>query len=411
MICEPHYHSLLAWLSSKVHQLSYGGDGFCFDEYGGHNPGFRASFEYLLFSIRQDRTPSLVTINQTPGARDAIIGTPGTGVLFGGNYDQGLFSGGRLTLIYNFDPCGHLGIGGSFFMLGQRTTRFSAESDLMGNPILAIPFYRSSVDASGNPVLPPGETATFVSQPGEFAGNVAVTATTRLLGADINVRKQLWQGSGLLPGNWCWEGLAGFRYMRLDESLNLHVNSVCLSNNCASVQLPINSLTISDDSFKTLNNFFGGQIGLEGEWRHGRWVVTLQGKLAVGMSQESVNIQGGTAYLAAPSYSRTDRTGGIFALPSNIGIYNRNTFSVVPEVGVQLSYQLTDQWRVFVGYNALVWTNVVRPGQQMDRVINTTQLPRPDRVANLVGDPRPIFNFNPSTFWAHGMTAGLEWRF
>jgi len=67
--------------------------------------------------------------------------------------------------------------------------------------------------------------------------------------------------------------------------------------------------------------------------------------------------------------------GGLLALPSNIGTQTRNRFAVIPELGVKVGYQLTDHIRVYAGYNFLYASSVVRPGNQIDPVINRAQLP------------------------------------
>jgi hypothetical protein len=61
-----------------------------------------------------------------------------------------------------------------------------------------------------------------------------------------------------------------------------------------------------------------------------------------------------------------------------------------------------------VGYNFLYWSNVIRPGNQVDRVINPNLLP----PANGLGGPnRPTFEFHGSDFWAQGVSFGLEFRY
>jgi large repetitive protein len=66
-------------------------------------------------------------------------------------------------------------------------------------------------------------------------------------------------------------------------------------------------------------------------------------------------------------------TGGFLVLPSNIGTHQTSRFSVVPEVGVNLGYAITPGVRVSIGYTFMFWTQVVRPGDQIDLRVNTTQ--------------------------------------
>src|SRR5262249_61747030 len=98
---------------------------------------------------------------------------------------------------------------------------------------------------------------------------------------------------------------------------------------------------------------------------------------------------------------------GLLALPTNSGRFGRDQFSVVPETGVNLSYQLCPNLRIFMGYTFLYWNNVARPGGQIDTVLNTTQ----QSGGTLTGPARPAFAFHNSDFWAHGLNFGLELRY
>jgi len=76
-----------------------------------------------------------------------------------------------------------------------------------------------------------------------------------------------------------------------------------------------------------------------------------------------------------------------------------------PQLGVNVGYQLTDNVRAFVGYTFLYWNDVLRPGDQIDRVVNTTQSPV-NLIGNglLVGPARPAPIFRESDFWAQAST-------
>ena len=86
-------------------------------------------------------------------------------------------------------------------------------------------------------------------------------------------------------------------------------------------------------------------------------------------------------------------------------------FAVVPELGINVGYQINPLWRVFVGYNFLYLSDVVRPGNQIDRVVNTTQLPSVLGPGMLVGPARPTFVMKGTDFWAQGLSVGLEFRY
>lgn len=357
---------------------------------------FRVSFEYLLWTLTDDESPPLVTSG--PPGTGAVLGAPGTSILFGGPLDQGRFSGGRLSMTYWFDNKENLGLDGGIFMLGQRRTTYSAGSQ--GTPVVAHPFFEADENRENS--APVAGTDTLL---GDITGNTIVSLSTRMLGADLNLRKHMdtgcWMGC-----TWHWDGLAGFRYVRLDENLTITDNILCLGTG---TDCPAGTQILAQDQFKTLNNFYGGQVGLELEMRKGRWGLNLRGKVAAGMTQQSVFINGATTFLP-PTGGSEVQAGGVFALPSNKGVHDRSVFSVVPELGLVLSYQLNEQWRIFAGYNAMVWTNVVRPGKQIDRVLDSANLLPRMGTTTPVGT-RPLQSFNESTIWAHGFTGGLEWRF
>src|SRR5206468_137633 len=142
------------------------------------------------------------------------------------------------------------------------------------------------------------------------------------------------------------------------------------------------------DAFGTHNFFAGGQTGLEIGWRRGRWSLDLLGKVALGNTHEELNISGSTQF-AVPGLPLAVQPGGLYTLPSNIGHYSRDRFAVVPELGVVVGVQITRSVRAIVGYTFLYNSAVLRPGNQIDRGINVSQLPSQVGPGTLVGGARP----------------------
>ena len=103
--------------------------------------------------------------------------------------------------------------------------------------------------------------------------------------------------------------------------------------------------------------------------------------------------------------------GGLLTQPTNIGRFSRDRFAVAPEAGVKLGFQVTDWMKFTVGYTFLYLSDVARPGNQIDRTVNTSQLPTQLGGGMLVGAPRPGFVFKGTDFWAQGLTLGLELRY
>jgi hypothetical protein len=77
----------------------------------------------------------------------------------------------------------------------------------------------------------------------------------------------------------------------------------------------------------------------------------------------------------------------------------------VPELSIKLRRQLTHHLILTVGYSLVVVDNVVRTGDQLDLVINPTQI----NGGTLSGAARPAVLMNDSTLWLHGLNVGLEW--
>jgi hypothetical protein len=100
---------------------------------------------------------------------------------------------------------------------------------------------------------------------------------------------------------------------------------------------------------------------------------------------------------------------GLLASSSNIGSHNHSAFSVVPEFGLKVNYRLTEHVQAYAGYDLLYWNNVMRAGDQVDRVVNLAQVPVAGSPTPGIGSPaRPTVTYTSSDFWAQGISIGLE---
>jgi Putative beta barrel porin-7 (BBP7) len=332
--------------------------------------------------------PNFVNTVNTAGA----LGQPGTQVLFGDRSIQSQgFSGMRLTLGGWVDPGEFFGIEGSAFVLERRTKRFAAGSDMAGNPPLYFPIFSAVAGAErGIPIADPLRG---------FSGDVIVNSTLQLWGAECN-------GVFTLVRNSAWDVtlLAGFRYADLRESLQIYNTTT---------DLIFSNVTNLTDLFSTTNQFYGGQIGGRLAFQHDCWSLDVTGKVALGATHEVVDIQGAITQLGpnpiAPPGLGTF-PGGLFAQPSNIGKRRSDGFTVLPSLELKLGYDIDPRTRVFVGYDLMYWSEVVRPGDQINHSVNLTQSPVLG-TGRLVGPAQPAPLFNHSDFWAQGINVGLEVRY
>jgi hypothetical protein len=352
--------------------------------------------DYLLWWFKDAHTPPLVTTG--PPGSAGIIGRGAT-VLFGGpDIDLGDHQGARFTAGLMFDDDRLLGFEGNYFFLAQRGASFFAGNS--GDPVLARPFFNANLAA---------QDSELVSSTGSVTGSVRVALESRLQGAEANLLYALDEEC-----DFHLTLLSGFRYVQLDEGLtvseNLLLPGFVAGPTSGLPDQPSSAIGLSD-FFGTHNHFYGGQVGLRGEWWHEFAFVRLEGKAALGLNHESITIDGSTRFATPPAAVPITRPGGLLAVPTNMGHFHRDEFAVLPEVGVKLGYQFTSWACLTVGYSFLYWSAVARPGDQVDFALNPSQLPTSTGPGSLVGPARPSANLHGTDFWAHGVNVGLEVRY
>lgn len=347
--------------------------------------------EYLLWWTKGSPLPPLLTTSPpgTPVSTAGVLGEGGTSIVFGDQLvNSGVRSGGRFNLGGWLNESQTTGIEGNFFSLGGAASHFNASSD--GSTILARPFVNedpTSADFGKNDSL-------FIGFPGLVKGSFQASTTSRLLGTEVYLRQ------ALCCRNYCrLDLIAGYRFLQLREGLQLSETEISTdpTNPLFSVPFVIN------EGFDTRNDFHGGELGLMGEYQRNRLFVRAVGKVALGSTGQIASIHGTTQVGGA-----APETGGFLALPSNIGQYQTSAFSVVPEVGINLGYVIAPKIRAYTGYSLLYWSQVARPGDQVDLRVNSSQ---PPIGSGLVGESLPAFRFRDSDFWAQGINFGLEFRY
>jgi len=342
-----------------------------------------AEAEYLYWQTKGDKLPALVTTGpDTLLATAGVLGAPGTSVLFGqSTVNQDWRSGVRVRAGYWFDPGKTMGIEAHFFGLENASTDFFASSST--TPVLARPFFNTITNA---------QDSQLVAFPGFATGQVSVSETSNLLGAGIAFRKRLCEACALGPV----AGIIGYRYLRLKDQLGISL----VSNSAALAS----TATVSDE-FETRNEFHGLDLGVTGHMTNGPWRFDWLAKVAVGGTFTNIAVNGSSVNNIGGVI--TGGPGGLLALPTNMGNFSDQRFSVVPELNARVSYQFAPQLRAIVGYNFMYWTGVVRPGGVIDTTVNPTQLP----PGPLVGVARPAPRADTSDFWAHGVSVGLAYNF
>lgn len=353
---------------------------------------FYTSGEYLLWWLQGDRVPPLAT---TSAASDfGILGAPTTSILYGGNaINTSPFSGGRFSVGYWLDFWEEEAVEATFFFLGPRSANFTANS--FNNPVIGRPFLELNTNTP---------SSQLTALPGVSTGSLTIHSPTFLWGAEGNFRYMLCHGC-----NFRVAGLIGFRNLDLYENITMTENLQGLST--APPPFTDQAITVMD-RFRTQNIFYGGQIGADVRWYRGPWSVDVRGKVALGGTEQQLDITGNQRFVS-PQGTVQNFNGGLLALPGNIGRYHNGVFSVVPEVWINLGYQITPYLRGFIGYNFLYWSNVIRPGSSIDTGLDVTRIPNfplTPQPAPVAGT-HPAANFREIGLWIQGINFGLEFTY
>lgn len=347
-------------------------------------PSVWASAEYLNWWIRSGpmRAPIVSAgnpLDPVPGA----LGQSGTRVLFGGDdVNYGAMDGGRLMAGAWFDD-GRTGAEvGGFWLFQKNGDGFSSTSGIPGAAGLYIPAYRPDLGREG--------AVSYFDPVSGFSGNLNVTTQTRLCGLEANVLSSVLRNECVSV-----DVLAGVRYLDLEERLT----EFGVSNDL----ILLNTFT-SFDEFHTRNQFFGGQVGAQGTLRAGWFFANIRGTFAAGGNYQTVELRGRSELTGT---STGTFVGGFFTQPSNVGRRTEWDCSLVPQGSIKLGFNCFGCATVFAGYDCLYWYQTVRPGDQIDRRVDT---PIPLGGAIPV-QPTPQPFFARRDFWAHGASVGIDLRY
>ena len=301
-----------------------------------------------------------------------------------------------------FDDQEQLGAEAGYFFLASRNTNFAAGGDgSLTSPVIARPFFNAATGQQDASLVNYPAIGSNLPQDLVIAGSVHVGLSSQMQGAEINGTYALFKTRG-----FCLDGLAGVRYVFLRELLDVNENDQV----GPSAGVLINTTINVHDHFGATNNFYGGQVGLKASLRHDSWEIDLIGKFAAGAMDQSVDINGSTQFIPLNGSSQVV-PGGLLALSSNSGHYQRDVFTIVPEVTVQLRYHITTWLDATVGYSLIYLGSTVRPDQEVDTTINPGLVPTSLSHGVVSGQVGPVFAFHGTDFYAQGLNLGLTFQY
>lgn len=368
-------------------------------------PAIWGSAEYLFLRVKTAPIPVPLLTTFAKGSPSETtgfggnLGVPGTTILSPDHQGLGPINAGRTTVGFWLDRDGTLGFEASGFLSESRSAVASIQSDLNGSAPLRVPFYNTPPGAG----FPVGESSFVLAFPGFANGGQILSSSMRLWGAES---RGIWRvvESDALNVSF----LGGFKYLDLQEGL-----TIC------DRETPLNPAALgfanyaATDWFGTRNQFYGGQLGTKAEVYSGRYFASLLGAVSLGSNHQTVTVDG-SALLVLPGKPGNSYVGGLFSQASNIGRQTDNVFAVIPEAQLRLGAYVTRSIRIFGGYDVLYVSDVVRPGNQIDRTLNLTgngALTGTGTPLPITGASRPQPLFNHTDFWVQGITFGLEFRY
>lgn len=372
--------------------------------------GFYGRAEYLLWWFDSMNTPPLATVSDTP---PPILGQPGTRVAFGGELLDDARSGLRLTIGAWLDNRRDVAIEFDWLGFDTETAGFNA-SDRFGTNTVGRPFYNvGPIDQNGN-LLAPQDDVQII--PG---GDLSIAARSRFQSAGLRLRtglccRDIGGGCGPCGCGDCVSGvgsrrgsggisrvdfIAGYRFADLEEELVFREAGLSQGTPVATVGV--------NEAFRVDNDFHGLDLGFVYDWQSRRWGLELTSRIALGSTRQTVSINGSNT-VAVGLASSVTTPGGLLTQPSNIGVYQQDRFSVLPELSARLSYRITPRLSLSGAYSLLYWANVVRPGDQIDLSVDGRQS---GGIAPTSAFAHPRVDIEETGLWAHGFNFGLDYQY
>jgi hypothetical protein len=381
---------------------------------------FYGGVEYLHWWVKDaPLSVPLVSTGPISTTHHGFLGRPDSTILYGapfppangGNDNQPFpgFSGGRVTLGYSLDDSRRYAIEASGFSLESRTAGFDIHGDQNGLPIINIPVFNTTPYTPGGrpgglppaedglPAALPSDTDRFDGNSGVFTGRVKIANSLQLWGAGLNGVVNFYRDP-----SWELAAVGGFRFLRLAENFSLFYQSVGVSG------VYSGQYGTANDRFGTQNSFYGSALGVRGRYLYAPFSVEASLSVAMGASNEVLNVAGG---FVSYNFMGTMRSGpeGVFAQPANEGRFSSVRFAVVPEVELKLGYDVTPSTRITIGYDFLFDSSVIRPVDQINRNIPKGQTFL--QGGDFISTTSPARIFRSTSFFAQGINVGVSFRF
>ena len=327
------------------------------------------------------------------GSRPGAPGAFDTLLLGGQALDSQPSAGGRFSTGWSTNTHQTTGLEIVYFFLGTRTFHQNARSFSGGSAsIFGLPYTNATTGLS--------EILTL-ARSGFADSTLTASTSVRVQGWEVNTVANVVDEKHIKLN-----ALIGWRYFQVHEGVRLEQIQFRYADPTGVIR--------TADQFDAHNRFHGGQLGLHADMRRGVVFCEMTAKIAFGQTYEVVKNEGATLFqpfgIGGP-VTQMFGGSGLYVQPSSAGRTANGVFAVVPEGTFKFGFRLSDTGRVYVGYSFIYLSDAVRPGDQIDRTLNPSQIPLVSGTAPVLGADRPSRLFNRSDFWAQGLIIGLETRY
>ncbi len=332
----------------------------------------------------------ILSIGNPRAAVPGAVGQPGTQIVVGGSpphqFDFPMTPGAQVTLGWDRGD-GAVGVKVSGFIMERATNSQQFNANPNGSPFTYLPYQAPDNSFQALPF----------TIPGVVTGSSEAVGSTRVWGIESNLAIPFTIQRCPCAAYGCF--LVGGRYLDLTDRVQI-------TNTLRLVADP-SDFAIGMDQFSTRNQFAGPQLGTMLGLGWDRCSVELTSKLAAGVTHQ-VRTIAGSPLASASDVSSQLVPGPLLALPSNIGREAAYRATLVPEIGINTRLALTSWCSLSLGYSLLYWNKVLCPGDQMDPLVNITQLPFHGPLSGAL-DPSP--KFVHTDYFAQGLNLGIQFRY
>ncbi len=402
----------------------------------GGAPHWWTSLDYLLY-FAKGQPANFPLLTTSAPSDQGLLGRPSTLVLAGGSdLSYNPVNGFRINAGFFGDADRRYGFESSATVL-EHKANVTDVSSATNIPTLARPF----IDSTNVRLT----SSQVIANPNFGQGRAVVGTTNQTFWIEANGVVNLYRSEPGTKWSFNLDFLAGYRYLQVQEDLDINTSTTLnqaptvtpifaqgpfgvltqVGTSVAPANVPFGGVTISppasivvQDSFKVVNRFNGGQVGLRGEARYGMFTTSTTVKFAFGNMNERLEINGNSGYsdLSRPNpntggVNTGSAFGGLYANASNIGRYNHDEFAFIPEININVGLNVTRGITAYLGYNFLYINNIARPSDQINPIVNGATVPSSPNYGALNRPIVPRQIFSQDEFWLMGVNFGLSMRY